>query len=384
VIALTKEELLEKALCCNRCGTCRGVVQDEVPDIAFSTQCQPGMTLFGAHEPSGRMYLAKGLAQGDLKWNEDLAKILYTCTMCGYCDDFCQRGYRHTPANEILEELRATIPEKLKPKAIKNALSTLSIPKTTKLKVLEKYGVADVAGKAATILFGDNTLLSNAAKLEEIGFIIKKSGKKVSCFISEPLPPVNAALVSGGFRKELAAAIAQIDAKLDAAGVKKVIVYNPESLSVLKSQSNSDAEFVSITRFCADLLKSKKIKIKKVKLGKVTYQDPCHLGRYSKEYAAPREIMNKLGLDLIEMWRTRNNSLCCGAGGGVSMNRPDLAKQYAANRWLEAKATGAQTLLTACPFCSGNLRQGKPKNIAMMDITSLVAKALGYTGKEAR
>jgi Fe-S oxidoreductase len=342
------------------------------------------MTLFGAHEPSGRMYLARGIAQGDLKWNADLAQILYACTLCGYCDDFCQRGYRHTPANEILEELRAIIPARLKPNAIKNALNTLTIPKKNKLNVLSKYGVADVKGKAATILFGDNTLLGNAARLEEIGHIIKKSGKKVSCFISEPLPPVNASLVSGGFRKELAKAIAEIDARIDAAGVKKVIVYNPESLSVLKSQSASKAEFISITRFCADLLNSKNIKTKKVKLGKVTYQDPCHLGRRSKEYAAPREIMKKLGLDVVEMWRSGNNSLCCGAGGGVNVNRPDLAKQYAANRWLEIKATGAQTLLTACPFCSGNLRQGKPKSIAMMDITSLVAKALGYTGKEAR
>ena len=120
---MTKEELLEKALCCNRCGTCRGVVQDEVPDVAFSTQCQPGMTLFGAHEPSGIMYLARGIAQGDLKWNEDLARILYSCTMCGYCNDFCQRGYRHTPSKEIIEELRTIIPEKLKPKAIKSALN---------------------------------------------------------------------------------------------------------------------------------------------------------------------------------------------------------------------------------------------------------------------
>lgn len=342
------------------------------------------MTLFGAHEPSGLMYLARGIAQGDLKWNEDLAKILYACTMCGYCDDFCQRGYRHTPCNEILEELRAIIPQKLKPKAIKNALATLSIPKRTKLNVLEKYGVADVTGKAATILFGDNTLLSNAAKLEEIGHIIKKSSKKVSCFISEPLPPVNAALIAGGYRKELAQAIAEIDARLKAAGVKRVIVYNPESLSVLKSQSTSGAEFVSITRFCADLLKGKKVKAKTVKLGTVTYQDPCHLGRYSKEYAAPREIMKSLGLKVVEMWRKGNNSLCCGAGGGVNVNRPELAKQYAANRWQEIKATGAQTLLTACPFCNANLRQGKAKNIAMMDITSLVAKALGYAGKEAR
>jgi Fe-S oxidoreductase len=382
---LTKDELLEKALCCNRCGTCRGVVQDAVPDVAFSTQCPSGMTLFGAYEPSGLMYLARGIAQGDLKWNEDLAKILYSCTMCGYCDDFCQRGYRHTPTNIIREELRAIIPDALKPKAIKNLVATLSVPKTTKLDVLKKYGVADVAEqKAATVLFGDNTILFNAAKLDEIGFIIKKSGKKVGCFISQPLPPVSTALLNGGFRKELDAALAVIDARLQAAGVKTVIVYNPESLSVLKRFSRSNVEFISITRFCADMLKSKKIKIKKLKLGKVTFQDPCNLGRLSKEYAAPREIMQRLGLSVVEMWRTRDNSLCCGGGGGVNVNRPDLAKKYADNRWLEIKATGAQTLLTACVFCNANLRQGKSKNIAMMDITSVVAQALGYAGKEAR
>ena len=161
------------------------------------------MTLFGAHEPSGLMYLARGIAQGDLKWNEDLAKILYSCTMCGYCDDFCQRGYRHTPSKHYTGRTACHYPGRLKPKAIKNLLATLSVPKTTKLDVLKKYGVADVAEqKAATVLFGDNTILFNAAKLEEIGFIIKKSGKKVGCFISQPLPPVSTALLNGGFRKE--------------------------------------------------------------------------------------------------------------------------------------------------------------------------------------
>jgi heterodisulfide reductase subunit D len=381
---LTKDELLEKALCCNRCGTCRGVVQDAIPDIAFATQCPCGMTMFGAYEPSGLMYLARGIAQGDLKWNADLATILYSCTMCGYCDDFCQRGYRHTPAIAILEELRRIVPDKLKPAAISKAADTLRVPRSHKLGVLENYGVADVSGsqQAATILFGDNTILANAAKLNEIGYIIKKSGKKVSCFISEPLPPVSAALINGGCEKELRSAMAAIDAKLDAHGVRTVVVYNPESLSVLKRFSTSEAEFVSITRFCADMLK--KAKIKKVKLPAATYQDPCHLGRYAKEYAAPREILKSLGINLVEMWRTGHNSLCCGAGGGVLGNRPDLAKRFAANRWQEAKATGAKVMVTACPFCTANLQKGKPKEFKIIDITSLVAQALGYTGKEAR
>jgi len=380
---LNNEELLDKALSCNRCGTCRGVVQDAIPDIAFATQCPCGMTMYGAYEPSGLMYMARGIAQGDLKWNEDLAKVLYSCTMCGYCDDFCQRGYRHTPAVDILEELRTRIPEKLIPAKIKK-LSKLPSTKNNKLDTLLGYGIVDVVGnsKVNTILFGDNSILANTAKLKELGFILKKRDKKVGCFISDPLPPVNANLINAGAQKELEDAIQIIDAKIEAHGIKNVIVYNPESLSVLKRFSKSGAEFVSITRICSALLKSKKAK--KVKLPSVTYQDPCHLGRYSKEYAAPREIMNKLGLDLKEMWRKGNNSLCCGAGGGVMLNNPALAKKYAANRWQEAKATGAKVMITACPFCSANLKAGKPKDIKVIDITSLVAQAYGYTGKEAR
>jgi Fe-S oxidoreductase len=384
VIALNKEQLLEKALCCNRCGTCRGVVQDEIPDVAFATQCPCGMTLFGAYEPSGLMYLARGIAQGDLRWNDDLAKVLYACTLCGYCDDFCQRGYRHTPAVEILEDLRNRIPEKFKPAKIKKLAKSAALPKIQKLSTLLNYGITDIKGnrKINTILFADNTILSNTSKLKEIGFILKKRGKKVGCFISDPLPPVSADLINAGAQKELEKAMKEIDAKIAKHGIKNVIVYNPESLSVLKRFSNSEAEFISITRVYASMVKSKKPR--KVKLPAVTYQDPCHLGRYAKDYAAPREVIKKLGLELKEMWRRGHDALCCGAGGGVLQNRPDLAKKFAANRWHEAKATGAKIMITACPFCSANLRQGQPKGIKIIDMTTLVAQAYGYTGKESR
>jgi len=341
------------------------------------------MTLYGAYEPSGLMYMARGIAQGDLKWNEDLAKVLYACTLCGYCDDFCQRGYRHTPAIEILEELRQRIPEKLKPAKIKK-LAAIPSTKSNKLAVLLDSGVVDVTGsrKVNTILFGDHTIMGNSAKLKEIGFILKKRDKKIGCFISDPLPPVSANQVSAGAIDEIKAAMAVIDAKIEAHGIKNVIVYHPEALSVLKQYSNSAAEFISITKVYAAMLSSKKTK--KVKLPTVTYQDPCHLGRYAKEYVAPREIIKKLGLDFKEMWRKGRDSLCCGAGGGVMVSNPSLAKKYAANRWVEIKATGARVVLTACPMCSANLKQAKPRDIKVMDITSLVAQAYGYTGKEAR
>ena len=379
---MTREELLDKALHCNRCGTCRGVTQDVIPDVAFALQCPCGSTFYGEYEPSGLMYMARGLAMGNLKWNEDLAKVLYACTMCGYCDDFCQRGYRHTPALAILEEMRRDIPQKLKPKALQKATDSLNIPKGQKLSVLAGYGITDIAPgkKADTIFFPDNTLMLNAGKLKEIGYVFQKSAKKIGCFISDPLPPVNASLVFGGCDDALAACMAEIDGRLEAAAVKKVIVYNPESLSVLKRNSKANVEFISITSFYAGLLKTKKAK--KLKMPAVTYQDPCHLGRYAKDYAAPREVIQALGLELKDMWRSGNNSLCCGAGGGVLASNPALAKQYAEKRMQEASATGAKVMITACPYCLANLSGAKPRDFKIVDITSLVAQAYGFSGKE--
>lgn len=379
---MTREELLDKALHCNRCGTCRGVTQDEIPDVAFATQCPCGSTFYGCYEPSGLMYMARGIAMGNLQWNEDLARVLYACTLCGYCDDFCQRGYRHTPAIEILEELRRNIPQKLKPKSLQKATESLNIPEGQKLATLAAYGIGDIAPgkKADTVFFPDNTLMLNTAKLRQIGYIIRKSGKKVSCFISEPLPPVSATLNFGGCDDALAACMAEIDDRLEDAAVKKVLVYNPESLSVLKRNSKAGVEFISMTSFYAGVLKSKKPK--KLKMPSVTYQDPCHLGRYAKDYTAPREVIAALGLKLNEMWRSGNNSLCCGAGGGVLAGNPELAKKYAENRWHEARATGAKVMITACPYCLANLSGARPKDFKMVDITSLVAQAYGFTGKE--
>ena len=379
---MNKEELLENTLCCIRCGTCRGVNQDAVPDTAFSTQCPCGMTFYGAYEPAGLIYIARGIAKGDLKWSEDLAKVLYACTLCGYCDDLCQRSIRYTPAITIIEELRRIVPDELKPKSLKKAADTVKITKDHKLAVLKQFGIHDVSkvSKTDTVFFPDNSLLSNKPKLKEIGYILQKSGRNIGCFLNNPLPPVSTALINGGCHEELKTLTSEIDVKLADHGIKQVIVYNPESLSVLKRFSQSGAEFISITREYLDILKRKKVG--KVKLQAVTYQDPCHLGRYAKEYAAPREVIAALGLNLKEMWRSGENSLCCGAGGGVLAYNPALARTYASHRWQEAKATGAKVMITACPHCYANLKRSKPKGLKVIDITTLVAQAYGYKEKE--
>jgi len=376
-----KEALIAKTLCCIRCGACRGVTQDKVPDLSFSTQCPCGMTLFGAYEPAGLMYCARGIAQGTLAWSKELAEVVYACTLCGYCDDLCRRSIRCTPAIEILEELRTLVPTALKPKTLASAAETIRPPLRNRLSLLKSFGIADVseAGSSGTIFFPDGTLLNNSPKLREIGHILARGTCRVGCFIEEPLPPVSTALINGGYKELLAGCVAEIDARLSRHGIRRVIVYNPESLSVLKRFSRHRASFVSITRFYADMLKGGKRK--RVKLPPVTYHDPCHLGRYAQDYTSPREVLAGLGLQVREMWRSRENSLCCGAGGGVSEANPALAGTYAAHRWREARATGARVLVTACPRCHATLADNKPRGFTVADITSLVAQAWGYKGK---
>lgn len=378
-----KKELLEKALCCIRCGTCRGVTQDTAPDTSFATQCPCGMTFYGAYEPAGLIYIARGIAQGVLKWNTDIAKVLYACTLCGYCDDVCRRGIRCTPAIAIIEELRRIVPHKFKPKHLKNAAAAFKLSKIHKLEMLKRYDIRDVTDglKADILFFPDISLLTDTPKLKEIGYILQKSGLPIGCFYSPLLPPVSADLLNGGRQRELQTWIGEIDAKLRAYNIKKVIVYNPQCLSVLKRFSRSNVEFLSIIGFYAAMLKNNKAR--KIKLPTVTYQDPCHLGRYAKEYAAPREVISALGLNLKDMWRAGDNALCCGAGGGVLTGNPGLAGTYAAHRWKEACATNARVMITACPNCYSALNNSRPVGFKVIDISTLVAAAYGYGAKES-
>lgn len=108
----------------------------------------------------------------------------------------------------------------------------------------------------------------------------------------------------------------------------------------------------------------KSIKIENCKLkvgnsghtGPVTYHDPCHLGRQMGVYDEPREVIKKLGYDIKEMTLNKIESYCCGGGGGVQSNEPELSNRIARDRLHQAKETGAPMLITTCPLCYMNLK----------------------------
>ena len=117
---------------------------------------------------------------------------------------------------------------------------------------------------------------------------------------------------------------------------------------------------------------------------RVTYHDPCDLGRAFKIFEEPRNILKSIpGLDFREMDRNRLQARCCGGGGGVLANNPEMAVDMATERVRDALAVGAEIIVSGCAACKDNLRKGAkaiPKQergkIKVMDITEIVANAM--------
>lgn len=139
--------------------------------------------------------------------------------------------------------------------------------------------------------------------------------------------------------------------------------------------------------FIIDLIESGKLILKHPVSRKVTYHDPCHLGRHSGIYDAPRKLLRLIpGIELVEMERSREYSRCCGAGGGLKSGYPDIQNKISQQRIKEAEATGATDLVSACPFCYQGLQvgiQALESKLTMRDITELVCMALEDTTQQA-
>lgn len=104
---------------------------------------------------------------------------------------------------------------------------------------------------------------------------------------------------------------------------------------------------------------------------KVTYHDPCHLGRHLEEYDAPREILDNIS-NLVEMDRNKEKSRCCGAGGGVRAAFPEITENIAKMRIKDAEDVKAEVLVTSCPFCILNLRSVSKDGTKILDLSEII------------
>lgn len=130
-----------------------------------------------------------------------------------------------------------------------------------------------------------------------------------------------------------------------------------------------DLDVIHISQLLDVLIKDGKLEFDKTDFD-VTYHDSCHLGRHMEVYDEPRNVIKSVA-NLVEMENIREESLCCGAGGGVKSAYPEIAGEMAKSRLKQAKNTNCRTLVTPCPFCKLNLEND---DLEVLDITEFLVR----------
>lgn len=174
---------------------------------------------------------------------------------------------------------------------------------------------------------------------------------------------------------------------LNGYNIKKIITCDPHDFNTLKNEYSDlcgNYEVIHHSQFLNELIKSGKIDIKseKFKSEKITFHDPCYLGRANKEYNAPRNVINSLGSQTVEMKRSKSFALCCGAGGGQMFKEAEKGnKEVFIERIEDAIETEATIIATSCPFCMTMMTDGikyknKEQEMRNFDIAELISSAL--------
>src|SRR5210317_557034 len=173
---------------------------------------------------------------------------------------------------------------------------------------------------------------------------------------------------------------------LNAYEVKKVVTTCPHCFNTIKNEYPSlggNYEVLHHTQFLKQLLEENRIQIEggSFKGKKITYHDPCYLGRANGVYEAPRELIKKLDAQLVEMKNCKEKGLCCGAGGAQMFKDAEPGdKEINIVRTEEALETQPDIVAAACPFCNTMMTDGvknkeKESSVAVMDIAELIAQA---------
>ena len=168
-------------------------------------------------------------------------------------------------------------------------------------------------------------------------------------------------------------------------GVKKIVVSSPHCYHTFKNEYPefmANFEVVHISQYLFELIDGGRLELNKELEKKITYHDPCYLGRHNGIYDEPREVLKKIpGLDLDEMPDSREDSLCCGGGGGRIWMETPKAERFSDIRIEQAIGVGAEVLVTACPYCITNFEDSRLNRedsevIEIKDITEIIQEVI--------
>lgn len=371
-VGLTRE--LAKAVdACARCGFCKVTC----PTYPFGGG-------FEAYSPRAKVYFLKEYYEGRAKMTKDWVDRLYRCTTCERCQEVCQTDI---PLVGLWERIRAESVDngmgpmpahrKLRENAERHG-NPYGEPSSEQTRwLLPEHAPVE---RADILIFGGCTasyrmpamLQSGVTILTRLGILYAYAGEEHCC--ASPL------LRTG----QLDASAELIRRNLEMflrKGVDMIVTPCGGCSKTLKHDYPKWAGRLGIP-FTAKVLHFSEVYVRLLREGRlrpaasvdkiVTFHDPCHVGRSQGLFEEPREILASVpGLRLVEMPRSRAESRCCGAGGGVKANYPEMAADIARDRVAEAVSTGADMLVTMCPFCQGSFTQAIKELGATIELCGL-------------
>jgi Fe-S oxidoreductase len=386
---------------CRRCGMCGNKVTTGVPYICPVRESTPGFDHFYAR---GKTVIAQGLLEGEIEPSQKLAEVIFSCTLCGNCMTQCgsinqETGEALVDTTKIVEAMRADFLQNHKEwidPAYKNVLDSTrqynnpwGLPRAAKEKWAKGMKIKNARKEPAPVLLfvgctmtSGQSLSSRARKAAEIMSIANVDfailGKDEPC--------------CGSVQKrigdvELAHEMMEENINLfNSLGCETIVALCAGCTNMIKNEYKQaevtlKPRVLHIIEFLPKLITEGKLHLRGKHSLKVTYHDPCHLGRHMGIYDQPRAILNALpGVDLIERYATKENTICCGAGGGMRIfESGSLAEKIGQTAVQSAIEVGAEALVTACPFCEMNLESAtrNPNNqIPVYDIIDLVYETL--------
>ncbi len=378
------EQLMDSYACimCFRC-------QEVCP--AYNT----GKVLSPAALEINKRYHLNNGGGTDVKLTELISEeAVWACTSCGACVDICPVG--NEPMRDILDIrrnlvlLENTFPKQLEPafRGMERNMNPWNVSQADRMKWAEGIEVPTIeqnpqpdllwwVGCApATDARAQKTAQAFAKILQAAGVNFAVLGKNEQC-------TGDSARRAG--REDVFFGLASANvALLNEVKPKRIVTTCPHCLHTIKNEYpafGGNYEVIHHTQLINELVAAGKVQLNMTaeKL-KVTFHDPCYLGRHNEVYADPREVLNSAGALTIEMPRHAAKSFCCGAGGAQMWKEEEPGSQRVnENRFAEAKRTGVGTLAVGCPFCLTMMSDASKADggeVKVLDIAELVAERM--------
>lgn len=423
---MTLEKLRDELEMCCRCSACKFIPLEKVEDPHYSYIC-PSITRYGFHAYSGagRLAIISAILEGRLQFSDKLVESIYNCQMCGGCDISC----KYAMDMEVLEplyELRIRCVENGHTltaldtiiDGLKKAGTMVKNPDVTKGEWCQGLDIKNYRKQKSAVIYhvGCRTSLNkdmwNVARATVS--LLQKAGVDVG-IAAESEPCCGGRAYQMGYKEAfLEQAKYTMNGFLES-GATTLVTSCAECYHAFKvlydkyNILNDKIKVLHITEYLAQLISEGKLKPKNPANTKVTYHDPCHLGRLGEPYIhweghqlpgqmrlfdppkefrrgtygvyePPRDILKSIpGLEIVEMKRIKEYAWCCGGGGGVQESNPEYAEWTAQQRMEEAELTGADSIVTACPGCEKIFRDTIKhcgSKLKTYDIVELLNKAV--------